>query len=454
MRIQPHVSILFLNVAIAVCVVVLLSVAAVARATSKHDVSATPSHQQQPPHQQQGGDPNFPPLLPMWWDASEGAYMVDLGVGQGLVSFVVDTGSSHLSAKGVDCKWTTCGPAAERDGDADECETRPCPCSSGVNDCTPYAYRPGSTHRQISTHMSTMTYGSQTDQVQHFWDFVRVPNAWKITSSCDMLTIPPRPLDQSAYFENADPSSVARFEVVVYRVRHINGTSASNMLGLAPPPRLRGGKTTTPVARTVLEFLWDQTAGHQLWSFWCHEHAKWGWLALGKVPCFADRTMYVPLVQPKSMAALLTHFYVIPLLSIRVGPSPSALRQVTPAPQYALVDTGTTCTYGSPGFGRALDGAGFTESSWYFEMTLGTSRSSSKKLLFAPHEIQDPDIPSQSIIQAWEGRTLDEYTTIFPERRNGSGGVLLWGALMMQGMYMEFDIGQRKFGIVDARQRG
>ena len=42
----------------------------------------------------------LPPLAPMWWDANEGAYMVSLMVGAGMVELVLDTGSSQLGVKG------------------------------------------------------------------------------------------------------------------------------------------------------------------------------------------------------------------------------------------------------------------------------------------------------------------------------------------------------------------
>ena len=58
-------------------------------------------------------------------------------------------------------------------------------------------------------------------------------------------------------------------------------------------------------------------------------------------------------------------------------------------------------------------------------------------------QMKDPDFPSTSVLQCTEGRTLDDYDTIFPSNLN----VMLFGALMMRNCYWDFDLNNMRVGV-------
>lgn len=167
----------------------------------------------------------LPPVAPMMWDDSEGAYMASLVVGEGVVELVLDTGSSQLSVKGPGCQWKTCN--------GNRCSVEACPCGfteSGKprTDCTDHYYQPSgykiSPGEKGSGMNTTMTYGSQTDTIEHYVDTVHV----SVTSSqvmCDDLKYVPRKQDMT----NNTPISPGMEGVIVHRVLHIEGSSSSKI---------------------------------------------------------------------------------------------------------------------------------------------------------------------------------------------------------------------------------
>lgn len=382
----------------------------------------------------------LPAVAPMWWDTLEGAYMVVLVVGAGVVELVLDSGSSQLSVKGTGCEWRSCTPLG--------CAITSCPCgidSDGKprTDCTEHYYKPsgprlapGERGAGLSTEM---TYGSQTDTIQHYLDSVHMPvSAGALT--CEQMHHAPTPAALTQVLAKDTDANVSRVrvgELVVHRVSHIDGTSSSNLLGMARP----NGGNVQHGTRVVLDDLLSKS---QIWSVMLHPTG--GWLSLDAMPCF-DTPHYIPLRIPSTFKNFLTTFYIVNVLSISVGPSFEQMTQVKNPPQYCVIDTGTTNTYGSTLLGAALDQAGYVETRSVLQLRLG-STSAPLELNYTSAQLKDPDYPDQDVIEAWAGRTLDDYSSIFPDR---DGGVLLLGAVMMFGMYWEFDLNKKRIGVTDLR---
>ena len=373
----------------------------------------------------------LPPVAPMLWDNPEGAYMASLVVGDGVVDLVLDTGSSQLSVKGPGCEWKSCNGGG--------CSVEACPC--GVTeqgrprkDCTEHYYQPSghkiSPGERGAGMNTTMTYGSQTDTIEHYVDTVHVPT----TASqvlCDDLKHVPRKQDLT----NNTPTTPGMEGVIVHRVLRIEGSSSSNLLGLSRP----NGGSVEHGSKVLLDAL----VPSKVWSVVFH--GEGGWLAFGPLPCFSP-VHYAPLVQPSSFSAFLTSFYILNIVSISVGPTLETLKPLPSHPKYCVVDTGTTSTYCSASFGKVLDSVGYDELEWYFRIELGDA-SSPITLTYSSHQLRDPEYPGQGVIEAWPGRTLDDYDSIFPPSH---GGVVLFGALMMNNMYWEFDLKNNRVGVAKA----
>jgi hypothetical protein len=371
----------------------------------------------------------LPPIAPMHWDGPEGAYMASLVVGNGVVELVLDTGSSQLSVKGPGCRWKTCS--------ASGCDLQACPCGvtesgDARTNCEEFYYQPSgykiSPGDRGSGMNTTMTYGSQTDTIEHYVDTVHVPVS-REQLTCSDLRLPPRKQDGPS---DAIPNGGGMDGVIVHRVLHIEGSSSSNLLGLSRP----NGGSVEHGSKVLLQTL----VPSNVWSVVFH--GSGGWLAFGHLPCFSP-LHYAPMVQPKSFNSFLTSFYILKIVSISVGRDLAGLKEVAKPPKYCVVDTGTTSTYASTSFGKALDGAGYDERKHFFQIQLGDP-SNPIVLTYSPQQLQDPEFPSQSVIEAWPGRTLDDYDQIFPPSH---GGVILFGALMMNNMYWEFDVKNNRIGV-------
>ena len=373
-------------------------------------------------------------IAPMVWDDLEGAYMVTLMVGAGAVQLVLDTGSSQLSVKGAGCQWRSCTQAGG-------CSVTACPCGlnddgSARSDCSEHYYQPSGPRLapgEAGAGTSTqMTYGSQTDTVQHYLDTIRVPQL-SSALTCPMLTRAPSIRELGAPAVLNDEIGV---DLVVHRVSHIEGTSSSNLLGLARP----NGGSVEHGRDVVLDKLLDK---QQVWSTLLFPEG--GWLALGPLPCFPGHEM--PMERPAAFSNFLTSFYIVKVVGIQVGPSWSALARVKNAPKFCVIDTGTTATYGSPALGAGMAAAGYVENQSVMRLQLGTG-SSPVTLDYSAEQLRDPDYPGQSVLEVLPGRTLDDYTQIFPDR---DGGTLLLGAVMMRGCCWKFDLKRRKIGVADLR---
>lgn len=377
----------------------------------------------------------MPPVAPMWWDKEEGAFMIQLIVGAGLVELVVDTGSSQLSAKGNGCMWTNCDSS---DGN-EVCETQACPCGtlpdgSKRKECTQFYYRPIgralSPGQEGAGTKTRLTYGSQEDSVSHYMDRIAIPH---VSVPCDALSVTvPTPNTMKP----GPPLEIG--EVVVHRVHHIQGESSSNLFGLACPPLDESKRSTEQGKSVVLEKLYK--ANPIVWSIVLRPRG--GWWAMGALPCF-DRVAYMPLQTPSSFHQYVTQFYVLKVVRFEVGPTKDSMLPVSSAktPRYCVIDTGTTYTYGPLAFGAALDKLGYDERSWFVRLTLGDALHP-VSILYSPKQMADPEFPNSSVLQVSEGRTLGNFDDIFPKN-----DVLLLGAYMMCNCYWEFDIARRRVGV-------
>jgi len=478
--------------------------------------------------------------LPLRWDQEEGAYMVQVGVGKNdTVEFVLDSGSGNLTAKGLDCEWTTCE-------EGKTCTTQPCPCQYDEQDgtpitdsatCSPYAYIPLGPPLSNETLglKPTLEYGSQETDVIHHLDVLRTiplrmtleemlqthapsfvqqvkyryrlrahqsrlnsmalfhepPGATTPTMPTNgelvrpgMLAIeshssaPPGGMmntatdaERDAYPEDGMPFSesgtttstttrmtqephVFMGPAIVGMIHTIKGTSSSNIWGTSQPTRGQ---------MTLLEHLYRSSP--PVWSTLFGNDS--GWLIFGRIPDVALRSTvpFFPLVQPEAFRTFVTKFYVIPILSISIrkkGWNEFHMLQRKETPLYALLDTGTTLTYGSPRLGKAMQrlfhqdvspdkaeydlkivwNAPESDDGSPLPDTAGTMIWSSDEMIDPESEdMSNPD----SILRTMPTSTFDGFDSLFARTH-----VLMIGIYMMKHSYMEYDgqkerIGWKKF---------
>ena len=157
-------------------------------------------------------------IAPLRWDTDEGAFMINMKVGYGNVQLVFDTGSSQVSVKGPECRWTECDTK-------DVCVVKDCPLPEAYKPAGP-ALAPGEAGAGTST---TLTYGSQEDTIQHFLDTIELVAIDDPARLCNMLTssITRVPPGSTQYSIN---------NVIVHNVFAIKGSSTSNLFGFANVP--------------------------------------------------------------------------------------------------------------------------------------------------------------------------------------------------------------------------
>lgn len=400
--------------------------------------------------------PPPPPLLPvpviaLFWDNDEGAYMMRVRMGKGDVEAVVDTGSSNISAKGSDCTWTNCG----ENGDGDACVTQSCPCGVDRRDGTPrdncddFYYRPRGPYVKPGHNgagsKTTLVYGSQKDKVKHYMEEVSLPCMASSDVSCATL------LQGDDHVPPEENNEYLLGKMIVHLVHHITGTSSSNLFGLARPEaadsknrrrRRSGGVDHENGAYVVVQKLFRDASSPAVgvWSLLLHK--KTGWLALGSLESCARHVAYVPMVDPAAFSFFVTHFYVIEVVSLEVGLRPDALHSVKRPPKYCLLDTGTTYTYASPDLGAQMQqDFGYTELGWCMRLTLGARGGERVVLNYSAMDLVDEAFPESSVFQCLPGKTLADFDAIFTSR-----DVLLFGALMMRNAYWEFDMEKKRVG--------
>lgn len=376
-------------------------------------------------------DPAFIFAAPLVWDTDEGGFMIRITIGASPLQLVFDTGSSQISVKGQQCKWTSCSENPVGGGEV--CIVQDCPVDAAYQP-TGRSIEPGQFGAGTST---TLTYGSQEDTVSHFLDTVLVGKLRNDASLCDVLfgRTPTAARQQHQQ---------ALHNIVVHNVSAITGSSTSNLFGFARAPA-PGTATTENGEFTLIEQIYGGVKGERThnWSLLLNNTNGW-WLSALPTQCFPP-LQYVPMVLPKSFATFVTRFYVLPIQSFAVGPSFDKLKPVRTAeqPRYCVLDTGTTLTYGAPGLGAAMRQSGYVEGAGYVVMTLG-SGAQTIKLTYTPEQLVDPEYAGTYLIQADPHNTLDDYYDIF----NGEQ-VLLFGILMMTNKIWNFDMTRQQIGIAN-----
>ena len=355
-----------------------------------------------------------PLTVPLYWEAEEAAYMLDVKVGANWVPMVFDTGSSHMSAKGSDCVWSRC----------DTCPTRACPC--GAPDCDKHVFKPssGAGSEGTSNGTSVMRYGSQETEVTPHSEAFHLYQ----------LSLPCQTMQQLRFRHTTDVLrqvggggvQLSSFgPTQVYRIHRITGNSSSNIFGMS--------QTNGHGGDNVLMSLMAGS-GHNVWSFF--GDGQQGWFTLGASPCFPQPT-YVPLKSPAALSNFTSKFYILPCKGVFVHGA-----RVPKSPKYLLVDTGTTDTYASVEFGKALQGAGYRDGHTGVRLELpGVS------LTYTAAQLRDPAGITPTVLHASPGRTVDSLGSKFAGKR-----VMLVGVHMMHRIYWEFDLRNQRVGIVDTRK--
>lgn len=381
------------------------------------------------------------PIAPLWWDKEEGAYMLKLKLGESRVELVLDTGSSQISAKGTGCQWTSC-----EDGDSKSCSTQQCPCGTSMSkdgavqarkDCNSFYYVPKgrfiSPGEEGAGTKTKLIYGSQEDTVSHYMDAVSLP-------CMSDNTIQKRFLLENIPASNEDDTlnnnEYLLGDMIVHFVHHIQGSSSSNLIGLARPML----KTLGPEYGKHVTIEKMLAGSDNVWSLLLEPQG--GWFILGSLAPSFPLIEYVPMVDPPMFRDFVTHFYVLDILSLEVGPDLNHMKLIKKRkPKYCILDTGTTYTYGCAALGKELVATGYDELSWYVRLRLGNKKNNTV-LTYSAAELQDVDFPSFSVFQCDAARTLPDFNAIFPDP-----DVLLFGALMMQHHYWEFDMERKRIGV-------
>jgi hypothetical protein len=359
---------------------------------------------------------------PMRWDTSEGAWMLLMSLGKGtVIEFVLDSGSGQLSAKGADCKWTTCGKTG--------CKTRACPCGNNPDgtkrtNCSVQHYVPEGRRlapgQEGAGNSTKLKFGTQEDTVTHYKERVCLEVA---SVPCDALTAGPSPHHPTAPTGNKD-------EMLVHLIHAIDGTSSSNICGISRP--VRGGRAV------VLSHLLAPQETRSTWS--CVLFRTGGWFLLGPLPLCLPPPQRCSLVWPRVFASFSTRFYVVRMTGLEVStPGGGGWLPVPDPPQYIIVDTGTTCTYASPSLGaRMRSAAGYDaqHSSLRFVCDGGLV------LEYSAAALRDPDFPKRNVFKCDPGTTLQDFDNIF----SGAAAILL-GAVMMRNFGWEFDLVREEMGV-------
>ena len=361
-------------------------------------------------------------IAPLRWDTDEGAFMINMKVGHGDVQLVFDTGSSQVSVKGPECRWTECD-------NEDVCVVKDCPLPETYKPAGP-ALAPGEAGAGTNT---TLTYGSQEDTIQHFLDTIGLVAIGDPATLCNVLTsgitrVPPGATQYS--IDN----------VIVHNVSAIKGTSTSNLFGFANVP-LNDKHSETNGEFTLIEQVFKDRIINWNLVLW-EQH---GWWVAGELPvgCFPALT-YIPLITPTVFHNFITNFYVLPILSFEVGNNEPNLHEIQDnavVPKYCVIDTGTTLTYGDPGLGSAMRREGYVDGKGWLRITLGTV-SNNYSLTYSPSMLIDPEYPGTSIMQVDSDTTLDDYNEIFNNEK-----VLLFGILMMTNRVWNFNVANECTGI-------
>jgi hypothetical protein len=349
-------------------------------------------------------DSNQLPLtVPLTWDEDEGGYMIHLNVEGNWIALVLDTGSSHLSAKGLNCQWKQCD-------DSGSCTITSCPKTSSYVPRGPQV----SLNQQNS---SLLEYGSQKSSVTHH---VEPFSMFDLRVNCPDFSRAGTFSSVAEFMEKLFPLGapvVAFGPTLLYNVYAIEGSTTSNIFGLA-----QNNSTDSP---SVLEALLPSTESEKVWSLACKPMNAF--FSLGALRCYGT-PKFVPLLQPTSFKKFLTTFYIVKLKDIEVRGGKSVKK--SHLPKFVVLDTGTTYTYCNKTLAQGMQEAGYNPGTSGVSVTLGSSVNS-VSLHYEPSFLKNAfltDLPN-----------LDSMFNNVP--------VLLLGIEQMFNFYFEYNLTQQMLGI-------
>src|SRR3989338_5223989 len=212
-------------------------------------------------------------IVPLWWDAAEDAFMIEVKLGQSWVACVFDTGCSSASAKGSTCHWTHCSEAN------DACAVESCPGVGGK-------YVPAEDAVVDIYSDPRLTLGSQSSAGAVY---VETVSLFDYRPSCAALAAAPRQFESALGFYSAAAPAGLPLRAFpgcrVRRVTSITGGTSSNIFGMARAKSGRGGGSS----------LLKSMAVGGVWSMYLGTDS--GFFSLSTMRCWGT-TMYVPLLSP------------------------------------------------------------------------------------------------------------------------------------------------------------
>jgi len=345
-------------------------------------------------------------IVPLWWDAAEDAFMIEVKLGQSWVACVFDTGCSSASAKGSTCHWTHCSEAN------DVCAVESCPGVGGK-------YVPAEDAVVDIYSDPRLTLGSQSSAGAVY---VETVSLFDYRPSCAALAAAPRQFESALGFYSAAAPAGLPLRAFpgcrVRRVTSITGGTSSNIFGMARAKSGRGGGSS----------LLKSMAVGGVWSMYLGTDS--GFFSLSTMRCWGT-PMYVPLLSPHAFRRFSTHFYTVGIAAVEVGTREGHFVPVVAStPKYLVLDTGTANTYGSLQFGGALAAAGFDASVHHLRLLLGSGVA----ITLEPLQLRSLCVSAHNVLPAFQ--------TLF-----GRDDVLLLGARCLRGLYLEFDVHRSRLGI-------
>lgn len=349
----------------------------------------------------------LPLTVPMTWDEEEGGYMITISIGGSWIELVFDSGSSHISAKGMDCVWKQCD-------DNLNCTLTSCPKTSSFVPRGPQV----SVNKQ---NISLLEYGSQKSEVTHHVETFSMlnlrPNCADFIRVGNFTTV-------QEFLQNLYPAGTPMSEfgpTLLFNIFSIEGSTTSNIFGIAQDNE---GKK-----QSVLDAFFPDDGKHaRVWSIACKpSHALF---SLGALRCYGT-PKFVPLLLPSSFKKFLTLFYTVKLRDIVVvnGAEKKNVRS-NALPKFVVLDTGTTFTYCNNSLINGLAKAGYTKDKSGIDLVLGSALNS-VTLHYDPPQLKNAF-----------STELPDLDVMF-----NNTPVLLLGVEQMFNFYFEYNLTEQMLGI-------